>query len=71
MRIVDGRPLQAAYACEETPAGALVVAVYRCAMAGFSVGQIECWNVDWQALRSAVSSDERSPAASILARAAD
>jgi hypothetical protein len=37
------------------PTEALVIKVYRCAMAGFSVGQTDCWDVGWRALGEAVS----------------
>jgi hypothetical protein len=37
------------------PTEALVIKVYRCAMAGFSVGQTDCWDVGWQALGEVVS----------------
>ena len=40
------------------PTEALVIKVYRCAMAGFSVGQTDCWDVGWRALGEAVAPSE-------------
>jgi hypothetical protein len=54
----DGRPLRGAHAYDDAAAGALVVTVYRCAMAGFSPGQTDCWNLGWQALGNAMPPDE-------------
>jgi len=53
----DGRPLQAAYAYDDTPSGALVVTVFRCAMAGFSLGDSDCWNIGFRALGNAMPPD--------------
>jgi hypothetical protein len=39
-------------------AGALFLTVYRCAMAGFSVGQTDCWDVGWRALDQATPPGE-------------
>jgi len=35
---------------DAAPAGALVLTVYRCAMAGFSLDQAACWDIGWEAL---------------------
>src|SRR5271156_5962811 len=39
-------------------ADALIITVYRCAMAGFSVGQTDCWDIGWRALDQAMSPGE-------------
>jgi hypothetical protein len=39
-------------------AGALFITVYRCAMAGFSVGQTDCWDIGWRALDQAMPPGE-------------
>jgi hypothetical protein len=41
MTFHDGRPSQAA----DTPAGALIVPVYRRAMAAFSSGETDSWDL--------------------------
>jgi hypothetical protein len=58
MTFHEGRSSQAARGYDDTPSGALVVTVYRCAMAGFSLGETDCWNVGWQALGNAMPPDE-------------
>jgi hypothetical protein len=58
MTFHDGTPVQPADAYDDTPAGALVVTVYRCAMAGFSVGRTDCWDVGWKALGAAMPPGE-------------
>jgi hypothetical protein len=35
---------------DAAPADALVLTVYRCAMAGFSCDQATCWDIGWEAL---------------------
>ena len=57
----DGARSWAADAYALAPTEALVIKVYRCAMAGFSVGQTDCWDVGWQALGEAVSPSEAGP----------
>ena len=54
----DAGPVRLACAYDDTPAGALVVTVYRCAMAGFSFGESDCWQVGWQALGDVLPPDE-------------
>src|SRR5277367_2025019 len=39
-------------------ADALIITVYRCAMAGFSVGQTDCWDIGWRALDQAMPPGE-------------
>jgi len=58
MTFHDGRPVRASYAYDDRPAGALVVTVYRCAMAGFMLAETDCWNLGWQALGSAMPHEE-------------
>ena len=43
---------------DDAHTGALILTVYRCAMAGFSVGQTDCWAVGWRALDQAVPPGE-------------
>ena len=43
------------------PTETLVIKVYRSVMAGFSVGQIDCWDVGWRALGEAVAPSEAGP----------
>ena len=56
-----GGPSRATGADSAAPARSLVITVYRCAMAGFSVGQTDCWRIGWQALSEATPSEEAGP----------
>jgi len=58
MTFRDGGPAWVAGTDALAPTEALVIKVYRCAMAGFSVGQTDCWDVGWQALDEAVAPSE-------------
>jgi hypothetical protein len=61
MTFHDGGPLGTVDAYVAAPAGTLVITVYRCAMAGFSVGQTDCWEIGWRALGQAVPHGEEGP----------
>ncbi len=39
----------------------LIVTVYRCAMAGFSSGEIDAWDIGWRTLGAAVPDAEAGP----------
>jgi len=56
-----GRALRAADAYAEMAAGELVVTIYRCAMAGFSVGETDGWDIGWRALSEIVPPNEAGP----------
>ena len=56
-----GEPARLPRSSGDPRAETLTIKVFRCATAGFSSGETDCWNVGFQALGAAVSPDEAGP----------
>lgn len=52
---------RAAYLPADARAETLIIGLYRCAMAGFAIGDAESWDIGWRSLADAVPAEEAGP----------
>jgi hypothetical protein len=58
MTFDEGGPVPAPHGFDDTPSGTLVVTAYRCAMAGLSLGEPDCWSFGWRVLGDVMPPDD-------------